>query len=38
MYFSFIYVVGSMEKMKHEYSFDEELNYASNNFSHSKFE
>ena len=31
-------VVGSIETMKHGYSLDEELNFASNEHSHSKFE
>ena len=31
-------VEGSIESMKHGYSLDEELNFASNEYSHLKFE
>ena len=31
-------VVGPIESMQHGYSLDNELNFASNEYSHSKFE
>ena len=31
-------VAGSIESMQHGYSLDEELNFSSNEYSHSKFE
>ena len=31
-------VVGSIESMQHGYSLDEEFNFASNEYSHLKFE
>ena len=31
-------VAGSIKSMQHGYSLDEELNFASNEYSHSKFE
>ena len=31
-------VVGPIESMQHGYSLDEELNFSSNEYSHSKFE
>ena len=36
--FLIFHVAGSIESMQHGYSLDEELNFASNEYSRSKFE
>ena len=36
--FLIFHVVGSIESLQNGYSLDEELNFASNEYSHSKFE
>jgi len=36
--FLFFRVAGSMESIQHGYSLDEESNFASNEYSHSKFD
>ena len=36
--FIIFHIVGSIESMQHGYSLDEELNFASNEYSHLKFD
>jgi len=36
--FLIFHIVGSIESMQHGYFLDEELNFASKEYSHSKFE